>query len=125
MSTVPAVALAVMAATDVVTVLLVVALGLAALRLARHVRAVMKGLTPETQPIASEIRVLTQRLRATASVAQEGAQHARASASDLGAAAGNVRALVAPPALPRFGLIAGAKTGARFARKWYLKRRTT
>ncbi len=123
MTLVPTIALAVMAAADVVTLLFLLALGLAALRVIRHVQAVVRGLQPDVQPIVSDVRSLLQRMRTTADVARNGAEHARASLSGFGDAAGHIRALVAPPAFSRWGLLAGSKTGARAVRKWYAKRR--
>ena len=81
MSPVATVSLAVMAAADVVTFLLLGALGVAGLRLIRHVQRILHGLDPDTQPIQREVRSLVQRLRTVAGVARDGAQHARTSVS--------------------------------------------
>jgi len=108
MSPVVAVSLAMMAAADVVTFLRLGVLGVARLRLIRHVQRILLGLDPDTQPIQREVRSLVQRLRTVAGLARDGAQHARTGVSHLGVAAGNVRTLVAPPTVPRWGLAPGA-----------------
>jgi hypothetical protein len=124
MSALPTIALAAMAAADVITILLLAALGLAALRVIRHAQSILRGLGPETQPMFGELRALLHRMRATAGVARDGAQHVRTSVGHFGDAAGHIRALVAPPTLSRWGLLAGSKSGRRAARNWYSKRRT-
>jgi len=123
MSPVVAVSLAVMAAADIITILLLAAVAVAGMRLVRNVRRILNGFNPELQPIKDDIRSLTQEFRTIADVARDGAQHARASAEQIGQAAGDVRSLIVPPTVPRWGMMAGARAGARAVRSWHARRR--
>ncbi len=123
MSPVVAVSLAVMAAADVVTILLLAAVAIAGMRLLRHGRKILNGFDPDIQPIKNDVRALAHDFRTIADVARDGAEHARTSAEQLGQAAGNVRSLIVPPTVPRWGLLAGAKVGARAVRSWHARRR--